>query len=141
MPIRYDVYNDGHAVHAVASDIVKSDEFIEYEVAHATDQRVKPPVSELFEIEHGALREITMDDMTKVLERRSELERLHTPHRCAIVVSYGDTHDWNLAEFYEDMAMLHSPESVIVFGDAGTARIWLGLDGLQPNKRMDSDKQ
>ncbi|MHC4582021.1 MAG: hypothetical protein ACYS14_11240 [Planctomycetota bacterium] len=126
MPIAYTVHPGGHFVHAIASSPVTPEEFIGYEVAHAIDSRVRPPVSELLEIQHGACRHITMDDMSKVLERRGELEKRPIPHRCAIVVSYGDAHAWNLAKFYEGMVVLHSPEIVIVFGDASTARIWLG---------------
>ena len=59
MPIKYSVSHDGHFIHVVASGLVTSQEFVEYEVAHAMDERIKPPVSELLEIESGALRQIT----------------------------------------------------------------------------------
>jgi hypothetical protein len=134
MPITYHVQKDGHFVHAVASGTITSDEFVEYEVTHALDDRIKPPFSELFEIKYGACRQITMDDMSKVLVRRSEIERLSPPHRCALVVSPGNTHAWNLAKFYEGMVMLHSPETVIVFGDLRTAKVWLGVENRKPNK-------
>jgi hypothetical protein len=66
--------------------------------------------------------------MRRVLERRAEIKEKPTPHRCGIVVQYSDTHSWNLAKFYEGMVMLHSPESVIVFGDERVAHTWLGID-------------
>ena len=128
MPIKYSVSRDGHFIHAIASDPVTGQEFVEYEVAHAIDERIKPPVSELLEIQHDALRQVTEDDISRVLERRKELGTPHTPHRCAIVVSYGDPHAWDLAKFYEGMVTLHFPGAVIVFGDLGIAKTWLGME-------------
>ena len=130
MPIEYIVSHDGHFVHAVATYPVTSEEFIEYEVHHAIDKRIKPPVSELLEIGHGSLKHITNDEMTRVIQRRAEIPRLPIPHRCAIVVSYGNSHAWDLAKFYEGMVMLHSPESVIVFGQLHTAKLWLGVEEI-----------
>ena len=49
-------------------------EFVEFEVAHAIDKRIQAPLSELLEIEHGALAHITKDEMTQVLQRRTEIE-------------------------------------------------------------------
>ena len=134
MPIEYLVSRGGHFVHAVATHPVTRQEFIEYEVAHAIDKNIKTPVSELLEIGHGALRHITKDEMSRVLQRRAEIKRLPLPHRCAIVVSYADAHAWDLAKFYEGMVMLHSPDSVIVFGDINTAKLWLGVEDIQPNE-------
>lgn len=128
MPITYDVCNGGHFIHAVASDDLTSSDFIEYELAHATDDRLKPPVVELLEIQHGACNQITKDDCSRVIDRRKDMEIRPAPHRCAIVVSYADSHAWDLAMFYEGMVPLHKPESVIVFGDTRIARIWLGVD-------------
>ena len=140
MPIAYTIYPGGHFIHAIATRPVTPKEFIEYEVVHAIDSRVRPPVSELLTIQHGACRQITMDDMSKVLERRGEMEKPPIPHRCAIVVSYGDAHAWDLAKFYEGMTVLHSPEIVIVFGEARIARIWLGARESQTGSHIDSDK-
>ena len=128
MPIEYTVSDDGHFIHAVASGSVTGEEFVEYELAHGFDKRIRPPAAELFEIERGALRQVTRNDVSEVLERRNDLGGVFTVHRCAIVVSYGDEHAWDLAEFYEFMTILHSPEVVIVFGDVGVARRWLGFD-------------
>ena len=128
MPIKYDVSNDGHVIKATAEGIVTTEDFIEFEVAHATDGRVRSPVAELLLIKNDSLKRITNDDMRRVLERRAEIEKKPKPHRCGIVVEYSDDHSWNLAKFYEGMVMLHSPESVIVFGDERTARTWLGVD-------------
>ena len=127
MAITYTVDSDGHFVHAIAEGTLTSQEFIDYEVAHAIDERILPPVSELFEIRSGACKNITLDDMSNVLKRRAEVGRRPTPHRCAIVVSPGDAHAWDLAKFYEGMVKLHAPETAIVFGDASIARIWLGV--------------
>ena len=132
MPIRYSVSGDGHFIHAIASDPVTSQEFVEYEVDHAIDNRIRAPVSELLEIETGALRQITKDDILMVMERRKDAATPQTRHRCGIIVSYADAHAWDIAKFYEGMAMLHSPETVIVFGDARIARIWLGVEDGQP---------
>lgn len=127
MAITYTVDREGHFIHAIAEGILTSKEFVDYELAHAIDERIRSPVFELLEIRLGACKHITMDDMANVLKRRIEVGRPHTPHRCAIVVYPGDVHAWNLAKFYEGMAMLHSPETVIVFGDDRIARIWLGV--------------
>jgi len=127
MSITYDVSKEGHVILATAAGRVTSEEFVEYEVAHAVDSRVRPPVAELLIIEEGALDRVTTDDMHRVLERRAEIEEKPMPHRCGIVVRYSDDHSWNLAKFYEGMVMLHSPETVIVFGDEGSARAWLGI--------------
>jgi hypothetical protein len=129
MPIEYDVLNDGHFIHAVAKGVVAGEEFVQFEIDHAIDERIQAPVSELFEIQHGALRRITKDDIVRVLDRRREISERPCPHRCAILVSLNDTHGWDLAMFYEGMVTLHFSESVIVFGDERTARIWLGVGG------------
>jgi len=128
MPIHYEVMNDGHFIDAVTQGEVSGEEFVEYEVAHAIDNRIKPPVSELLHIGHGACSQITMDDIASVVKRRETIDRLPTPHRCAIVPSLMDDHTWNLAKFYEGMVTLHYPESVIVFADTATAKVWLGVD-------------
>jgi len=127
MPIDYEVLNEGHFIHAVASGKVTCDEFVDFEMAHATDDRIRPPVSELLVVEYDALGLITMDDIQKALDQRLQLERKTISHRCGIIVRYGDNHSWNLAKFYEGMVMLHSPEDVIVFGDDRIARTWLGI--------------
>ena len=134
MPISYSVHHGGHFIHAVAEKPVSRQELVDYEVAHALDERIKPPVSELFEISAEAFKHITMDDMREVLKRRGEVDRLPQPHRCAIVLGSPDAHSWNLAKFYEGMAMLHSPETVIVFASAAVARRWIGFEDSQPNK-------
>jgi hypothetical protein len=127
MPIAYRVSQDGHFISAVARGTVTAEQFIDYEVAHAIDSRITPPVFELFEIEHNACQQITKEDMSKVLDQRCKVKKLPTPHRCALVVSTSDIHMWELAKFYEGMVMLHSPETVIVFGEQRTARVWLGI--------------
>ncbi len=137
MPIKYEVRNNGHFIHAVAGPAVTGDEFVEYEIAHAIDPKVKPPVYELLEIRHGACQQVTSKDMAAVLARRKEVTKPPTPHRCAIVVSHGDAHAWELAKFYEGMVRLHYPENVIVFGDARIARIWLGVDDVMPERATD----
>jgi hypothetical protein len=128
MPISYEVHNDGHFIHAIASGVLSSQEFVDYEIAHANDERIKPPVNELLEIKHNACKLITKDDCSKILEKRKEIPKLPTPHRCAIVVSISNSHAWNIAKFYEGMVMLHHPEDVIVFADERIARIWLGVE-------------
>lgn len=134
MPITYSVHAGGHFIHAIAEHPLTAKEFIDYELSHAIHERMKPPVSELFEISADAFKDITMEDMKKVLKRRSEIDRLPIPHRCAIVLGCLDEHSWNLAKFYERMVMLHSPESVIVFANADVARRWIGYEGSHPNE-------
>lgn len=139
MPIEYSVLGGGHLIHAIAKSPVTADEFVEYEVAHAIDERINPPVSELLEIKTGALSHITRDDISRVLEKRKIISRDPTRHRCGIVVNYGDSHGWDIAKLYEGMSILHSPELVIVFGDVYTARLWLGFDRPQPNEPTGGD--
>jgi hypothetical protein len=134
MPITYNVYAEGHFIHAIAVSPLTPKEFVDFEVAHAIDARIKPPVSELFEIAADAFAHITMDDMKEVIKRRGEVKGLPTPHRCAIALGSLDDHSWDLAKFYEGMVMLHSPESVIVFARADIARRWIGFENIQPNK-------
>ena len=128
MPIRYSVSDDGHFIHSIASGIVASQEFIEYEIGHAVDERVRTPLSELLVIEPGAFRQITIKDILKVIEQRRDLPEPPATHRCAIVVAVSDLHAWDLAKFYEGMFRLHYPQVVIVFADPVTARIWLGME-------------
>jgi hypothetical protein len=130
MPITYNVHQSGHFIHAVATPAVTGPEFVDYEIAHAIDPQIKPPVAELLEIRPGACKTVTCEDMTAVLDRRKQTPRGPTPHRCAIVIADGDSHAWNLARFYEGMVRLHYPENVIVFGDVRIARIWLGVDDV-----------
>jgi hypothetical protein len=136
MPIKYDVFRNGHFIHAVASGVMTGAEFIEFEVAHPTDERVKAPLYELFEIQDGATVQLSKEDIEKVLKMRKEIETLPTPHKCAIVISYVDSHAWDLAKYYEGMVTLHYPESVIVFGDIRTARIWLGVEDVSKEERV-----
>lgn len=82
MPIEYSVSDDGHFIHAVAFDPVTAEDFVDYEIAHAIDERIRPPVSELFEIRRDSLKGVTRRDMEKVIERRKGLLVPHTKHRC-----------------------------------------------------------
>ena len=100
MPIKYSVSNNGHFIHAKTSGNVTGQEFVEYEVAHAIDKRLKPPIAELMEIENDSLKIVTENDISQVIEQRESIVSLPTPHRCAIVVSLSDIHAWNLAKFY-----------------------------------------
>lgn len=128
MPIDYTVSEDGHFIHAVATDPLTSREFIDYEIEHAIDGRIRTPVSELLEIRMNSLKDITKQDILKVVERRKEIEKPYIHHRCAIVVSFSDVHSWDIAKFYEGLSTLHSPEAVIVFGDCRIAKVWLGVE-------------
>lgn len=127
MPISYNVSDNGNIILAVASAVVTAEEFIDYEIKHALDPRLRSPVCELLEIQKGALRNITRDDVTAVLESRKKIGRPRIVHRCGLVVASGDAHDWDIAKFYEGMNILHSPEVVIVFADTDVAKTWLGL--------------
>ncbi|MDY6973042.1 MAG: hypothetical protein SV775_12020 [Thermodesulfobacteriota bacterium] len=142
MPIEYSVSSGGHFIYALATYPVTRQEFVDYEVDHAISEEIKIPVLELLEIRSDALRHISKDDVLRVLKRRDEIERLPVPHRCAIVVSYGDVRAWDLAKFYEGMVMLHPRESVVVFGDVHTAKLWLGVENIHPNiKNPNSHEQ
>ena len=127
MPITYKISDDGHFIHAVVSGNVTKEEFIDYEKAHASDERIKHPANELLDIKSGSLEEITKDDIVEVFEYHKEIGPNKLSHRCAIVVTLSDNHSWDLAKFYEAMSELHYPSSVIVFGDMNIALKWLGV--------------
>ena len=127
MPIAYTISIDGHFIHAKTTGKVSSQEFINYEISHATDKRLKAPISELFEVENDSLKFVNENDISVIMSQREQIKNIPAPHRCAIVVSLGDIHAWNLARFYEEMVTLHYPESVVVFGDNMIARTWLGI--------------
>jgi hypothetical protein len=127
MPIKYLVSEDGHFIHAVAEGCITKQEFIEYEITHAADSRLKSPVCELLEVKYGAFKVITRDDILKISEKKKKSGLTHKTHRCAVVFNLMDYQAWSLARFYNGMAILHYPENVIVFGDVKTARIWLGV--------------
>lgn len=127
MPISYSVLREGHFIHSIAEDKVSFDEFLQFEINHTIDERVKTPAYELFEIKPGAFDEITKTDIKKILEERKRMEIHPKTHKCAVVVSPGDIKSWDVAKFYEDMSLLHHPEVVIVFGDINTAKIWLRI--------------
>ena len=117
MPITYSVSNNGHFIFAKTNGNVTSKEFIDYEVSHAIDKQLKAPISELIEVENDSLKKVTENDLSSIMDQREKIVTLPNPHRCAIVVSLGDIHTWNLARFYGEMVTLHYPESVVVFGD------------------------
>lgn len=127
MPITYDVHNHGHTVLAIASGVVTGEEFVEYEIAHAVDARIKSPLSELLVVRTGALKSITKEDIEEVVRQRKAQPNPPLHHKCAIVISLSDAESWKIAKFYEGMLRLHDPKNVIVFGDESTARIWLGI--------------
>ncbi|MBS3762198.1 MAG: hypothetical protein KGZ25_02725 [Planctomycetes bacterium] len=137
MPIEYKVFGGGHLIHAIAHAPVTAEEFVEYEMQHAIDDRINRPVSELLEVQPGALSGITKRDVSTILERRQTIERDPKRHRCGIVVSYGDNHGWDIAKFYEGMVVLHSPEVVIIFGDLNIARRWLGFEQYESENSAD----
>lgn len=139
MPIAYTVHNDGRFIYAIASGTVTDKDIIDYELTHNNDERIKAPANELFEIRPGSFKEVTKDAFLKILELRKASKEL-MPHRCAIVVSYGNHLAWDLARFYEMMATEHSRRSVIVFGDAGIARKWLGVEKIESETVSRTDK-
>jgi hypothetical protein len=128
MPIKYDVLRAGHFVKAVASGIVTEDEWIEYEVRHTVDDRIKPPLCELLRIDYEAYRNFTKDGLLRALENRKNQDKRPVPHRCAVVVTPGDVQGWSLTRLYEGLRTLHYPESVILFGEDRMAMTWLGFE-------------
>ena len=125
MPIEYEIQSNGCFINATAHGIVTDEDFIEYETIHVIDERIRPPVDELLEIAPGADVNLTHEGIRQALKKNRELGRNKIRHRCAIVVRHPDEVVWDLAKFYESMARLHSPSSVIVFANPDIARIWL----------------
>ena len=128
MPIKYEIHDNGRFIHAEAYDIVTDADFIEYETAHISDARIKPPVDELLEISPNAVIRLTRDGIQEAIEKSKEAGKKRIPYRCAIVVSSPEEIAWDLAKYYESLAKLHSLSSVIVFASSDVARIWLGRE-------------
>ncbi len=126
MPIGYEIQNEGRFINAIAHGTVTDEDFIEYESVHIKDERIKPPVDELLEIAPSAVINLTHEGIRRALKKNKELGRDKIRHRCAIVVRHPDEIAWDLAKFYESMARMHSPASVIVFANPDIARLWLG---------------
>ncbi len=141
MPIKYDVFRDGHFIHAVGTGVITAKDFVDYEIAHPMDKRVKEPLNELIEIQPGATMELSKKDISEIIDKRKTIKGLPTLHKCAIVVPYVDSHSWDLARYYEGMAELHYPKSVIVFGNMQTARIWLGVEDKSPEEQVFMSQQ
>ena len=131
MPIKYEIQDDGRFIIASAHGIVTDRDFVEYEVAHAGDARVKSPADELLEITSDADIQLTRDGILEALQKNKELAERRIRHRCAIVVSCAEKIAWDLAKFYESMARLHGRSSVIVFASSNIAKIWLGRAGCK----------
>jgi hypothetical protein len=130
VPIEYRVAEDGHFIHAIARGEVTDEEFADYEDKHASDARVRPPCKELLEVPHGSFRLVTHAAVEQALARRQQSGKSYQCHHCAIVVAYSDDDAWDLAKLYERLASLHSPCSVVVFGDLGVAKTWLGVSSV-----------
>lgn len=128
MPIKYEVHDNGRFIHAEAHGIVTDADFIEYETAHISNARIKPPVDELLEITPNAVIQLTQQGIQEALKKSKEPGKQRIPHRYAIVVKSPEKVAWDLAKFYESMAQLHSPSSVIVFASSDIARVWLGRE-------------
>ena len=131
MPITYHIQDDGHTIFAVASGVVTGEEFIEYEVGRAIDERIKSPLSELLVVKPNALSNLTKDDLAEAIRRNKEKPNPPMPHQCALVISSGDAQGWNPAKFYEGMVRQHYHRTIIVFGDEKIARIWLGIERIE----------
>ena len=126
MPIEYEIQSEGRFINATAHGIVTDEDFIEYETVHVIDERIKPPVDEMLEIAPSAVIRLTHEGIRRALKKNKELGRNKIRHRCAIVVRHPDEIAWDLAKFYESMARMHAPSSVIVFANPDIAKLWLG---------------
>jgi len=126
MPIKYEVLDDGRFILAKAYGIVTDADFIEYEVAHTSNSRIRPPTDELLEIAPDAAIQVTRQGILKALQKHKKLGGHQHDHRCAIVVISPERIAWDIAKFYESMAKMHFPSSVIVFAAYDIARLWLG---------------
>jgi hypothetical protein len=131
MPIEYEIQNEGRFINATARGIVTDEDFIKYETIHVIDERIKPPVDEMLEIAPSAAMRLTHEGIRLALKKNKELGRHKIRHRCAIVVRHPDEIVWDLAKFYESMARMHAPSSVIVFANPDIARLWLGRPELK----------
>ena len=79
MPITFNILNQGHFIHAKTHGNVTGLEFVEFEVAHAIDKRLKPPVVELLEIENDSLKNISEKDITNVIDQRDTANFINFP--------------------------------------------------------------
>jgi hypothetical protein len=126
MPIEYEVQEDGRFVSAKAFGTVTDHDLLEYEVAHASDERIKAPADELLEITTDAKVLLTREGIEQALRKVEEMGARYPCRHCAIVVRCFGKETWELAKFYETTARLNAPPSVIVFGNVEVANIWLG---------------
>jgi hypothetical protein len=85
----------------------------------------------MLEIAPSAVIRLTHEGMRLALKKNKELGRHKIRHRCAIVVRHPDEIAWDLAKFYESMARMHTPSSVIVFANPDIAKLWLGRTVLE----------
>lgn len=131
MPIKYEIQDNGRFINAKAYGIVTDKDFVEYEVAHAGDERIKSPADELLEITSDADIQLTREGILEALQKNKELAERRIRHRCAIVVSCAEKIAWDLARFYESMARLHGNSSVIVFASSDVAKVWLDRAGCK----------
>jgi hypothetical protein len=90
MPVKYEILNDGHRIHAVASGTVAGEEFADYQASHPEDAGIVEPVSEPFEVATGALSALSVEDINAALKHRGECEKSKLRHKCAIVVDPAD---------------------------------------------------
>ena len=69
MPIKYEIHDDGRFIHAKAYGIVTDADLIEYETAHISVERIKPPVDELLEIAPDAVIQLTRQGIQEAIKK------------------------------------------------------------------------
>ncbi|RJQ45898.1 MAG: hypothetical protein C4534_03670 [Gaiellales bacterium] len=122
MPIDFSISDDGHFIETMISGELSCPELVEYEIAHTTDERLRSPLLELLEVSPGSICRLDDGELAAIFECRKENARLFRSHRCVLVISPEDVRAPELNRFFADLTLLHSPEVVVIFGDAPTAR-------------------
>jgi hypothetical protein len=126
MPIVYEIHDKGRFIYAKAFGTVTDQDLLEYEMAHASDERIKGPADEVLDITADAKVLLTREGIQEALRIAGQMGDRWPCRRCAIVVRGFGQEIWDLAKFYETMSHSYARFSVIVFGNADVANIWLG---------------
>ena len=123
MEIEYTVSKDGVFVEAIVTNLLTTEEVIEYITTIEHDKRIKLGFVELFDVSNMNVSQIDEDGLDQIVEKIQESEKRSRGTKLAIVVSRGSSFD--RAKYIEKK--VGESQNVIVFSRRSTAEIWLGV--------------
>ena len=123
MAIEYTVSKDGVFVEAIVTNLLTTEEVIEYITTIEHDKRIKLGFVELFDVSNMNVSQIDEDGLDQIVEKIQESEKRSRGTKLAIVVSRGSSFD--RAKYIEKK--VGESQNVIVFSRRSTAEIWLGV--------------